>query len=143
MNEANSNGYDFQSGNGVLFAAGSMWEGVDLPGDILSSLIIVKLPFPVPDPISEYEETLYETVEEYKNSVVVPEMIVMLKQGAGRLIRSETDTGVVAILDCRVRRGGRYRERVLTCFPGCRVTAETNKVQQFISRVKKPAYFVS
>lgn len=51
-----------QSKNGVLFASGNCWEGIDIPGDILSSLIIVKLPFAVPDPISEYEQTLYDSV---------------------------------------------------------------------------------
>ena len=44
-----------QSGNGVLFAAGSCWEGIDFPGDMVSLLIIAKLPFPIPDPVSDYE----------------------------------------------------------------------------------------
>jgi len=75
-----------ESGSGVLFASGSVWEGVDLPGDILSLLIIVRLPFPVPDPISEYEQSLYENFEQYKNTVIVPDMLVKLKQGFGRLL---------------------------------------------------------
>ena len=49
-----------QSRNGVLFASGALWEGIDIPGDALSLLIIVKLPFQVPDPIGEYEQTLYK-----------------------------------------------------------------------------------
>jgi ATP-dependent DNA helicase DinG len=93
------------SGNGILFASGSLWEGIDIPGDALSMLIIVKLPFAVPDPIGEYEQTLYKDMFEYKSKVVVPEMLVKLKQGFGRLIRTETDTGVIAILDSRAALG--------------------------------------
>ena len=51
--------------NGVLFAAGSCWEGVDFPGDMVYSLIIVKLPFAVPDPISEAEKETYDSLETY------------------------------------------------------------------------------
>jgi ATP-dependent DNA helicase DinG len=68
-------------------------------------LIIARLPFAVPDPVSEWERTLYANMNEYKAKVVVPEMLVKLKQGAGRLIRAETDTGVVAILDARASLG--------------------------------------
>ena len=53
-----------RSGNGVLFASGALWEGIDIPGDTLSMLIIVKLPFQVPDPIGEYEQTLYKDMFE-------------------------------------------------------------------------------
>lgn len=130
-----------KSENGVLFASGSLWEGIDLPGDILSMLIIVKLPFAVPDPVSEYEQTLYSSMERYKNSVVVPEMIIKLKQGFGRLIRRETDTGVVALLDCRVREDGPYRMRVLNALPVCRVTSSLEDVETFIQSQKEPDYF--
>jgi len=130
-----------ESGNGVLFASGAMWEGIDLPGDILSLLVIVKLPFAVPDPISEYERTLYGDMDEYKRKVVMPEMLVKLRQGFGRLIRSLTDTGVVAILDSRVRVGGPYRERVLRALPGCPVTDDIKVVKIFFRRKKPPVYF--
>lgn len=131
-----------ESKNGVLFASGAMWEGIDLPGDILSLLIIVKLPFAVPDPIGEYEQTLYKDMSEYKNSVVVPEMIIKLKQGFGRLIRHEKDTGAVALLDCRVREDGAYRDRVLRALPDCRVTPSIADVRNFISAKKGPDYFM-
>jgi len=130
-----------KSGNGVLFAAGSMWEGVDLPGDILSLLVIVKLPFAVPDPVSEYEQTQYGSIDKYKNAVIVPEMLVKLKQGFGRLIRSEADTGVCALLDSRVREDGAYRDRVLKALPDCRVTSNMEIVRNFILAKKPPAYF--
>ncbi|MFZ5975077.1 MAG: ATP-dependent DNA helicase [Bacillota bacterium] len=131
-----------KSGNGVLFASGALWEGIDLPGDVLSLLIIVKLPFAAPDPVSEYEQTLYPSMEQYKNSVLVPEMIIKLKQGFGRLIRRETDTGVVALLDYRVREGGPYRTRVLNALPNCRVTSNLEDVETFIQSKKGPDYFV-
>ena len=131
-----------KSKNGVLFASGAMWEGIDLPGDILSLLIIVKLPFAVPDPIGEYEQTLYKDMSEYKNSVVVPEMIIKLKQGFGRLIRHEKDTGIVALLDSRVREDGAYRDRVLRALPDCRVTSSIEDIKAFIQSKKGPDYFV-
>jgi len=130
-----------KSKNGVLMASGNCWEGIDIPGDILSSLIIVKLPFAVPDPISKYEQTLYENIDEYKNKVVFPEMIIKFKQGVGRLIRSETDTGVISILDSRLKVGGNYRDRVLNALPHCRVTSSLDDVERFIKKKKDKSYF--
>ena len=129
------------SGNGVLFASGAMWEGVDIPGDTLSMLIIVKLPFAVPDPIGDYEQTLYENIHDYKRYAVVPDMLIKLKQGFGRLIRTERDTGVVAILDSRVNEKGAYRKRVLEALPDCRVTSSIVSVEQFFKAKKAPEYF--
>lgn len=130
-----------QSGNGVLFASGSMWEGVDLPGDILSLLVIVKLPFAVPDPINEHERTLFPDGDAYKRAVIVPEMLVKLKQGFGRLIRCEGDTGIVALLDSRVRAGGSYRAQALSALPDCRVTSDLAAVTGFLREKKPSTYF--
>lgn len=130
-----------QSKNGVLFASGNCWEGIDIPGDVLSSLIIVKLPFAVPDPLSEYEQTLYDSIDDYKEKVVLPEMVIKLKQGVGRLIRTETDTGVISILDSRIREGGNYRDRVLEALPSCRMAQSVNDVEQFIRQKKSINYF--
>jgi ATP-dependent DNA helicase DinG len=129
------------SGNGVLFASGALWEGIDIPGDNLSMLIIVKLPFQVPDAISEYERKQYSNFPAYLNSVLVPEMLIKLKQGFGRLIRQETDTGVVAILDCRANSRGAYRARVLAALPDCPVAADINEVSGFFKAKKQPGYF--
>jgi ATP-dependent DNA helicase DinG len=129
------------SNGGVLFASGALWEGIDVPGDALSLLIIVKLPFQVPDPIGEYEQTLYKNMFEYKSRVVVPEMLIKLKQGFGRLIRTEKDTGVVAILDSRANSVGAYRERVLAALPGCYVTSDVTDVSDFIKAAKPLEYF--
>ncbi len=129
------------SGNGILFASGALREGIDIPGDAFSLLIIVKLPFAVPDPIGEYEQTLYKNINEYKTRVVVPEMLIKLKQGFGRLIRTETDTGVVAILDSRVGIDGTYRSRVLDALPDCPVTAEIEDISAFMQTRKSLDYF--
>jgi ATP-dependent DNA helicase DinG len=129
------------SGNGVIFASGALWEGIDIPGDILSLLIIARLPFAVPDPVSEWERTLYSDMDEYKAKVIVPEMLIKLKQGFGRLIRGETDTGVVAILDFRAGRKGSYRRRVLAALPPCGVTSNIVDVEKFIRSKKPAAYF--
>ncbi len=128
-----------QSDGGVLFASGTLWEGIDIPGDALTMLIIVKLPFAVPDPIGEHEKSKYKDIDEYKARVVVPEMLIKLKQGFGRLIRTETDTGCVAILDSRVN--GSYRKRVLNALPDCRVTADVAEITRFLRAKKDPVYF--
>jgi ATP-dependent DNA helicase DinG len=104
-------------------------------------LIIVKLPFSVPDPIGEYEQTLYTDMDEYKRMVIVPEMLIKLKQGYGRLIRTETDTGVVALLDCRANRRGIYRTRVLNALPDCRVTSDLSVVRRLFKTKKSSDYF--
>lgn len=130
-----------RSGNGVLFASGALWEGIDIPGDALSLLIIVKLPFAAPDPIGEYEKAAYGSMESYKAKALVPDMLVKLKQGFGRLIRTETDTGVCAILDSRARRGAAYHGRVLAALPPCRTTGRIADVAQFIREKKAPEYF--
>jgi len=80
-------------------------------------------------------------MNEYKESVVVPEMLIKLKQGFGRLIRTETDTGVVAILDSRANTNGTYRQRVLTALPDCFVTKDIDDVENFIRAKKTPEYF--
>jgi len=88
------------SEGGVLLGTKSFWEGVDVPGQALSVLVIVKLPFNVPsDPIiAARSETFERPFDEY----TVPEAVLKFRQGFGRLIRSKSDRGVVAIFDRRV-----------------------------------------
>ena len=130
-----------KAGNGILLASGALWEGIDIPGDTLSMLIIVKLPFQAPDAISEYEQSLYPDFNAYLDGVLVPDMLIKLKQGFGRLIRSETDTGVAAILDCRASRNGNYRKRVLDALPDCRMTDSINDISDFFKARKPAGYF--
>ena len=128
--------------NAVLFAAGSCWEGVDFPGDMVSSLIIVKLPFAVPDPISEAEKETYESLEDYIQAIIVPDMQKKLRQGFGRAIRTETDTCVVSILDFRAVKGGKYHEDVMCALPPCQMAEELREVQDFIRSRKGAEYYL-
>ena len=131
-----------QSGNGVLFAAGSCWEGIDFPGDMVSLLIIAKLPFPIPDPVSDYERQQYPNLRDYINAEVIPEMQKKLRQGFGRAIRTEQDSCVVAILDERAGIGGKYHDAALAALPTCPTTEKIEDVQQFIREQKRPDYFL-
>lgn len=115
--------------NAVLFAAGSCWEGVDFPGDMVSSLIIVKLPFSVPDPIHEAQREQYRSLESYIQTIVVPDMQKKLRQGFGRAIRTEQDTCVVSILDHRASKKGRYRGDVLDALPKCQMAERIEEVE--------------
>ena len=111
-----------QSGNGVLFAAGSCWEGIDFPGDMVSLLIIAKLPFPIPDPVSDYERKQYPNLHDYIKAEIIPEMQKKLRQGFGRAIRTEQDSCVVAILDERAGISGKYHDAALAALPDCPTT---------------------
>lgn len=128
-----------KSGNGVLFASDSAGEGIDLAGDILSSLIVVKLPFPVPDPVLEYEKTLYSDFYSYLDKIIVPEMLTKLRQWIGRGIRRETDSCVFTILDSRA--GGRYKNDLLAALPDMPVTDQLSDVGRFLLSKKETAYF--
>lgn len=128
--------------NCVLFAAGSCWEGVDFPGDVVSSLIIVRLPFAVPDPVREAERERYQTLKEYIQKIIVPDMQIKLRQGFGRAIRTETDTCVVSILDSRAGRGGKYHKEVIDALPVCRITDRMADVENFIRNRKRIEYYM-
>lgn len=131
---------DFRSSNnGVLLACGSAWEGIDFKGDLLSHLIIVKLPFLVPDPITEEQQSIFESFENFKNEILIPRMLIRLKQGYGRAIRSEKDTAVISILDSRAQ--GTYKDVVNQALPKCRVTHDIEDVKQFFYDKKDPDYF--
>ena len=131
-----------ESGNGVLFAAGSCWEGIDFPGDMVSLLIIAKLPFPIPDPVSDYKRQQYPNLRDYINAEIIPEMQKKLRQGFGRAIRTEQDSCVVAILDERAAIGGKYHDAALAALPSCPTTEKIEDVQQFIREQKRPDYFL-
>ena len=131
-----------QSGNGVLFAAGSCWEGIDFPGDMVSLLIIPKLPFPIPDPVGDYEQQKYPTLREYITAEIIPEMQKKLRQGFGRAIRTEQDSCVVALLDERAATGAKYHNAALAALPTCPTTSKIEDVEQFIREQKRPDYFL-
>jgi len=117
--------------NAVLFATSSFWQGVDVRGDQLSCVIIDKLPFAVPtDPIVAARTRFIDdnggkSFFEYS----VPNAIISLKQGVGRLIRSSTDKGVIAILDSRLKTKG-YGRDFLNSLPKCKITSDLQDVAQ-------------
>jgi ATP-dependent DNA helicase DinG len=104
--------------NVVLFATSSFWEGIDIQGDNLRCVIIEKLPFDSPsDPIYKAKVALLE--EKEMNPFLnysIPRAVLRLKQGMGRLIRSKTDKGVIAIMDNRIKTQ-RYGQIFLNSIP--------------------------
>jgi len=120
---------EFINSNGLLLATGIFWEGIDIRGNDLTSLIITKLPFPVPDPIIEFK------INQVKNKfdILVPEMIIKLKQGMGRLIRSDSDKGIVSILDSRVNKESisPYRKDVIDALLSTNITNSFKDVKSF------------
>lgn len=110
---------EFTAKKGILLSTG-LWEGFNIPGPDLSQVIITRLPFPVPDPIIEYKTSLVRD----PFTILVPEMLVKLRQGAGRLIRDEKDTGILSILDSRAgsRLNKSYRSTILDALPIKNVT---------------------
>src|SRR6266446_5600703 len=111
--------------NAVLFATSSFWQGVDVRGEQLSCVIIDKLPFAVPtDPIvAARQRYIADAGGSSFHEYSVPQAIIALKQGLGRLIRSTTDRGVLAVLDPRLRTKS-YGRTFLQSLPPCRVTSE-------------------
>lgn len=123
----------FINSKGILLGTGVFWEGFNTPGSDLSSVIIVRLPFPVPDPIIQYKSTV---ITNPVMNLLIPEMIIKLRQGAGRLIRTETDTGILTILDPRINSSStkKYRSIVLDSLPIKNVVSTLDEVKEFANK---------
>ena len=109
---------------------------------MVSLLVIVRLPFPVPDPVSEAERKDYPDLKHYIRAVALPEMQKRLRQGFGRALRTETDTCAVAILDPRAAPKGRYHRAVLEALPDCGRAESIEEIERFFRAHKGPEYFV-
>lgn len=122
--------------NAVLLATGSFWEGVDVSGDALVLVVIDKLPFAPPDdPILNAK--MKESKSQGRNpffELQIPDAVLSLKQGCGRLIRSVSDKGVVVICDARIV-GKQYGEIFINSLPDMRRTRDPKLVEQFLADI--------
>ena len=118
----------------VLFGTASFWQGIDIPGDALQCVVIAKLPFAVPDePIIEARmERLKNPFREFQ----IPQATLLFRQGFGRLIRTRTDRGAVAVLDSRIMTKN-YGRSFLKSIPKCRITDEREEFRKFFEGLKK------
>jgi ATP-dependent DNA helicase DinG len=114
-----------------LFATMGFWQGVDVPGQACSLVVIDRLPFPRPDdPVAQARRE--RAGPNAFNAVDLPHVATRLAQGAGRLIRSTTDRGVVAVLDCRLAESS-YRPVILSALPPMRRTRDRADVTAFFA----------
>jgi len=121
-----------EGGRRVLFAVSSFWEGVDIPGDALSLVVLTKLPFDVPThPVAQARHKALERAGRSPfNDLSLPQAVMRLKQGFGRLIRTQRDRGVVAILDGRIATKT-YGKEFLRYLPPARRTGSIEDVRAF------------
>jgi len=118
----------------VLVATGTFWQGVDVPGESLSLLVIDKLPFQAPgDPLVEARcERIAAGGGDWFGEYALPAAVLQLRQGFGRLIRTRADRGVAAVLDPRLR-SRPYGRVFLASLPPCRVVGERSQVAAFFA----------
>jgi Rad3-related DNA helicase/serine/threonine protein kinase len=124
-----------QEEGAVLFGLKSFWEGVDIAGDALSLVVIDKLPFDPPDdPVHEARVNQMKAKNEnWFGTYVLPQAVLRLKQGIGRLLRTREDRGVMAILDTRLHTKG-YGRLVLDALPPARRTSSLRDIELFFAQ---------
>lgn len=122
----------------ILVASASFWEGIDVPGDALQMVVIDKLPFPPPnDPLVEARAGRLEAQGRSAfNDYFIPEAAVALKQGAGRLVRRETDRGVLVVCDNRLISMG-YGRRLLAALPPMRRISEEEELLEMLQSLTR------
>nr|BBH94757.1 hypothetical protein KTA_29560 [Thermogemmatispora argillosa] len=129
----------FKAEPAILFGLKSFWEGVDIPGEALSLVVIDKLPFDPPDdPVHAARVALMkEAGENWFGSYVLPQAVLRLKQGLGRLLRTRDDRGVMAILDSRIYTKS-YGRLILKALPPARRTDRLEEVYRFFQNGRPP-----
>ena len=127
--------------NAALLGLASFWQGVDLPGDALSLVVVTALPFAPPDdPVLQARIREADAIRQGLGfvGIQVPAMTLKLKQGIGRLIRTRTDKGVVCILDPRLMlphedpNGKRYAAQIRASLPPFPITRDWEEVEKFL-----------
>ncbi len=132
-------------GNAVLCGTRSFWEGIDVPGSVLSLVVIDRLPFHAPDdPVHEARiarmkarRAKNKDEEDWFTGYVVPQAVLLLKQGVGRLLRSDDDRGVIAILDPRLLSKG-YGKIILRALPPALLVIRLEEVERFYVHPLRP-----
>lgn len=129
-----------ETSGSVLCATASFWQGVDVRGDALRAVVIDKLPFQVPtEPVVAARlHRLQSNGENAFMKYTLPDAIITLKQGLGRLIRSRQDRGILAVLDSRLRTR-RYGADILASLPKCPVTDNMNSLRNFFQKAASSA----
>lgn len=119
------------AGNAVLLGVDTMWQGVDVPGEALSCVVLVKLPFPNPSTALEEARRrwLDENGRDYFRDWSVPKAVMKFRQGFGRLIRTSTDRGAVVCLDPRLKKG--YGKFFLEALPPCKKLGSLDDLRAF------------
>lgn len=125
--------------NSVLMGSNSFWQGIDLPGDLVRGVIVMKLPFAVPDspPVEAKIERLQSMGKNPFSALQIPEAVIRFKQGFGRLIRSKNDRGVVAVLDSRIASKS-YGRLFLKAIPECRIVHNLSELKIAYSEMQNP-----
>lgn len=132
----------FKEESAVLFGLKSFWEGVDIPGEALSLVVIDKLPFDPPDdPVHEARVAQMKAAgENWFGTYVLPQAVLRLKQGLGRLLRTRDDRGVMALLDARLHTKG-YGKQILSALPPARRTSSIKDVERFFAEEQEEEPF--
>ena len=124
--------------NSVLLATATFWQGIDIKGDDLSLVIIVKMPFGSPgDPV--YDERCKRLSERWFADLALPSAILQLRQGFGRLIRSSDERGVVAILDGRLVKSS-YGRLIISSLPKMKIVHTVEEVKKFFDSILQDTY---